>query len=122
MNILAQNTDLEKVVGTIKNPLPTVYQNAISTNGGVMLFLSNVLRLVFVVAGIYAFLNFIIAGFQYMGAAGDSKALASAWNRIWQSFVGLIVIIASFALAALIGQLFFGNPLYILNPSITGPK
>jgi hypothetical protein len=118
MKLLAQ----DDIVGTIKNPLPSSYQNAIGANGGIALFLSNVLRLVFVVAGIYALLNFIIAGFQYMNAAGDSKALSAAWDRIWQSFVGLIVIIASFALAALIGQLFFGDPQFILNPSITGPK
>jgi hypothetical protein len=120
MKILADD-----IVGTITNPLPPAYQNAVSTNGatgGVMLFLTNVLRLVFVVAGVYAFLNFIIAGFQYMGAAGDSKALSAAWDRIWQSFVGLIVIVASFALAALMSQLLFGDPKFILNPVLYGPK
>lgn len=119
MTILAD--DLQDVVGKIKNPLPTAYQNAVGANGGLMLFLTNVLRLVFVVAGIYAFINFIIAGFQYMNAAGDSKALTAAWDRIWQSFIGLIVIIASFALAALMGQLLFGNPQFILNPVLYGP-
>jgi hypothetical protein len=121
MTILAD--DLLDVVGTkIKNPLPTAYQNVVGTNGGgLMVFLTNVLRLIFVVAGIYAFLNFIIAGFQYMSAAGDSKALSAAWDRIWQSFIGLIVIIASFALAALMGQLLFNNPQFILNPVLYGP-
>jgi hypothetical protein len=120
MTILAD--DLKDVVGTIKNPLPPAYQNVVGTNGGgLMIFLTNVLRLVFVVAGIYAFINFIMAGFQYMNAAGDSKALTAAWDRIWQSFIGLIVIIASFALAALMGQLLFGNPQFILNPVLYGP-
>ena len=120
-----QNINPSDIVGTIKNPLPSAYQSAISTggaSGGLMLFLTNVLRLVFVVAGVYAFLNFIIAGFQYMSAAGDSKALSAAWDRIWQSFVGLIVIVASFALAALMSQLLFGDPKFILNPVLYGPK
>lgn len=120
MNILAE--DVNDVVGKITNPLPTAYQNAVGANGGgLMLFLTNILRVVFVVAGVYAFLNFIIAGFQYMSAAGDSKALSAAWDRIWQSFIGLIIIVASFALAALMGQILFGNPQFILNPVLYGP-
>ena len=120
MTILAD--DLQDVVGKIKNPLPTAYQNVAGPNGGgLMIFLTNVLRLIFVVAGVYAFLNFIIAGFQYMIAAGDSKALSAAWDRIWQSFIGLIIIVASFALAALMGQILFGNPQFILNPVLYGP-
>jgi hypothetical protein len=121
MNILADQA-LDEVVGKITNPLPPVYQNAIGESGGVMVFLTNILRLIFVVAGLYAFINFIIAGFQYMSAAGDSKALTAAWDRIWQSFIGLIVIVASFALAALMGQLLFNNPQFILNPTLYVPK
>lgn len=120
MKLLAQVTD---VVGTITNPLPGAYKNVAGTgNTGAIFFLSNILRLVFVVAGIWAFINFIIAGFQYMTAGGDSKALTAAWGRIWQTLVGLIFIIGSFALAALVGQLFFGDPNAILSPTIYGPQ
>jgi len=118
MRILA-DAALDEVVGKVTNPLPSGYQNAVG--GGLVLFLTNILRLVFVVAGLYAFINFIIAGFQYMSAAGDSKALSAAWERIWQSFVGLVVVVASFALAALIGQLLFNNPQFILNPTLYVP-
>jgi hypothetical protein len=112
----------DNVIGTITNPLPSSYKNLTGSNGGLILFFSNVLRLVFVIAGIYAFINFIYAGFQYMSAGGDSKSLAAAWDRIWQSLVGLIVIVGSFALAALMGQLIFGDATFILNPQIYGPK
>lgn len=97
------------------------YGDVAATGGGIILFFSNILRLLFVVAGIYSFLNFIVAGFQYMSAGGDSKALTAAWARIWQSLVGLVVIVGSFALAALFGQLIFGDPRFILNPKIYGP-
>jgi hypothetical protein len=83
--------------------------------------LTNILRLVFVVAGIYAFINFILAGFQYMGAGGDAKAMNAAWSRIWQSMMGLVLIVGSFALAALFSQLFFGDASFILNPKLYGP-
>lgn len=114
----------DAIVGTVTNPLPSVYQNIAggAGGGGLILFFSNVLRLVFVAAGIFAFINFIIAGYEYMTAGGDSKALMAAWARIWQSLVGLIFIVGSFAAAALMGQLFFGNWSAILSPSLYGPK
>lgn len=112
---------MDDVVGTVTNPLPGAYQNLEGSPGGLVLFLTNILRLVFVVAGIWAFINFIIAGFQYMTAAGDTKSLTAAWARIWQSLVGMVIIVGSFALAALLGQLFFGDPTAILSPTLYGP-
>lgn len=107
------------IVGTVTNPLPKAYQGIAS--GGLILFLTNILRLVFVVAGIYAFLNLVVAGFQYMNAGGDAKALTAAWDRIWQSLLGLVLVVGSFALAALIGYLLFGDAGFILSPKIYGP-
>lgn len=88
---------------------------------GFGLLFSNILRLVFVGAGIFALINFLVAGFQYMSSGGDAKALTAAWNRIWLSLVGLIIIVGSFALASLFGYLIFGNAGFILSPKIYGP-
>ncbi|MCX6791740.1 MAG: hypothetical protein NT149_01750 [Candidatus Gottesmanbacteria bacterium] len=107
------------IVGTVANPLPPAYQGIAS--GGLILFLTNILRLVFVAAGMFAFINLILAGFQFMGAGGDSKAIEKAWGKIWQSLMGLILVVGSFALAALFGYLLFGNAGFILNPKIYGP-
>jgi len=109
------------LIGTITNPMPSAYQHLTGTNGGLILFFTNILRVIFAVAGIYAFINFILAGFQYLGAAGDTKALTAAWNRIWNSLLGLIIVVGSFALAALFSQLIFGRADYILNPTLYGP-
>jgi hypothetical protein len=111
--------DATSIVGTVKNPLPPAYQGIAS--GGLILFLTNILRLVFVVAGLFAFINLILAGFQFMSAGGDSKAIEKAMAKIWQSLVGLILVVGSFALAALFGYLLFGNAGFILNPKIYGP-
>ncbi|MEK7065643.1 MAG: hypothetical protein AAB961_01500 [Patescibacteria group bacterium] len=106
------------IVGSVDNSiLPSVYQPLT----GITLFLTNILRLVFVAAGVYAFVNFVLAGFQYMSAGGDTKALGAAWARIWQSLLGLVFIVGSFALAALFGYLIFGKADFILNPKIYGP-
>jgi hypothetical protein len=111
------------IVGNINNPLlGSSYGNIDKQGGGLALLITNVLRLFFVVAGMLAFFNFILAGFQYMTAAGDSKALQKAWDRIWQSLLGLVIIAVSFVLAALFGYLIFGDPLFMLRPQIFGPQ
>jgi hypothetical protein len=120
MKILAQTID-PLLVGTIANPMPTAYQSLTGPNGGLILFLTNILRLVFVVAGIYAFINFILAGFQFMSAGGDTKAISAAMSRIYNSLIGLVLVVASFALAALFSQIIFGKADFILNPKIWGP-
>jgi hypothetical protein len=107
------------IVGTVANPLPPAYQGI--AGGGIIVFLTNILRLVFVAAGIFAFVNLILAGFQFIGAGGDPKAISAAWAKIWQSLLGLILVVGSFALAALFGYLLFGDAGFILNPSIYGP-
>lgn len=114
--IFAATSDL---VGTVTNPLPRAYQGV--TTGGLILFLTNILRLVFVAAGIFAFINLVIAGFQFMSAGGDAKALSAAWDKIWQSLLGLIIVVSSFALAALFGYVLFGDAGFILSPKIYGP-
>lgn len=116
--VLAQNAT--SIVGKVSNPLAPAYQSA--TNGGLILFFTNILRLVFVVAGLFAFVNLILAGFQFMSAGGDSKQVEKAWGKIWQSLLGLIIVVGSFALMALIGYLLFGDAGFILNPQIYGPK
>lgn len=105
------------IVGTVDNPIK---YGGVQT--GLIPFFSNVLRLVFAVAGIYAFINLILAGYGYMSAGGDAKAVSKAWDRIWQTLIGLAIIAGSFVIAALIGYLFFGDPMFMLQPSIYGPN
>ncbi|MBI3956088.1 hypothetical protein HY339_02435 [Candidatus Gottesmanbacteria bacterium] len=114
-------SDASEIVGSVTNPLRNSYGDVAKQGGGIILFFTNILRLVFVGAGIYALINLIIAGFQYMTAGGDTKALTAAWARIWQTLLGLIIIVGSFALAALFGYLIFGDAGFILNPVIYGP-
>lgn len=118
--VLIEQILASDIVGTITNPINQAPVQ--DSTRGLIPFFTNILRLVFVGAGIFAFLNLIIAGFQYMTAGGDSKALNAAWSRIWQSLFGLVIIVGSFALAALIGAVVFGDPGFILNPKIYSPN
>lgn len=109
------------IVGSIPNPLENSYGAFDNQSGGIIGLLSNLLRIVFVVAGVWSLFNLIVAGFMYMNSGGDAKKLTEAWSKIWLTLVGLIIIIGSFAMAGVVGYLFFNDPTYILNPKIYGP-
>ncbi len=88
---------------------------------GPLLFANNILKLIIVVAGLYAFLNLIVAGYGFLGAGGDAKKVTQSWEKIWQSLLGLAFVAGSFVLAAIFGWLIFKNPRAILSPEIYGP-
>ncbi len=69
-------------------------------------------------AGVYALFNLVIAGYGFMSAGDDAKKIEGAWAKIWQTILGLAIAAGAFVLAAIFGQLIFGNPTFILNPTI----
>jgi len=88
---------------------------------GFIKFFNNLIRLLIVVGGLWAFLNLVLAGYSFLGAGEDPKKMEGAWAKIWQSMIGLLFILGSFVLAAIFGYLLFGDPRAILNPKIYGP-
>lgn len=89
---------------------------------GIVFFANNILKLVIVGAGIFAFFNIIIAGYGFLSAGGDAKKVEAAWGKIWQSMLGLAFVAGSFILAAIFGWLIFKDPTAILSPKIYGPQ
>jgi len=115
-----------QLFGNIENPLrrinPQGYGGIKLTEGqGLIAFLNNVVRLLIVVGGLFAFFNLILAGYGFLSAGDDPKKMAAAWAKIWQSMMGLLFIVGSFVLAAIFGYLLFGNAGAILNPQLYGP-
>ena len=47
----------------------------------------------------------LVAGFQYITAAGDSKKLSNATGRLWWSVVGLVLIVSAYLLTRVIGTI-----------------
>jgi hypothetical protein len=76
-----------------------------------------ILRTLIVGAGIYAVFNFVLAGYSYLSAGGDSKQVQLASAKITQSIIGLTVAAGSFVIAGIVGQLLFGDPWYLLRIS-----
>ena len=82
---------------------------------------NTLLRTLIVGAAIYALFNLVLAGYAFLSAGDDSKKVAGAWAKIWQTMLGLAVAAGSFVLAAIFGQLIFGQWDFILSPKITIP-
>jgi len=111
--------DCNSFFGCVNPPAPI--GNVTDSKYGLVAFANNVLKLIIVGAGLYAFLNIIIAGYDFLGAGGDAKKVEAAWNKIWQSLLGLAIVAGSFVLAAIFGWLIFKDPRAILSPQIYGP-
>jgi hypothetical protein len=89
---------------------------------GILIFINRFIQLIFVLAGIWVLYNVISAGFTYLGSEGDAKAHQTVRDKITMSVIGLLIIVASYGFASLIGLIFFGRPDFILNPTIQGPQ
>jgi hypothetical protein len=107
----------EGIFGDIKSPYSGTYPSGV---GGIIIFFTNLIRLAFLVAGLFVMVKIVLAGFAYITAGGEPKKLEQAWANIWQSLVGLLIMVSAFALSALIGQLFFGDAFFILHPMLYG--
>ena len=89
--------------------------------GGPGMFIANIIKLIIVIAGLYTVFNFIFAGLTYLSAGGDSKKVAQAGAQIWQSIIGLVIVVAAFVIGAIVSNILFGNPETIFQLNITGP-
>lgn len=81
--------------------------------------IERVIQVLIIGAGIYALFNLVLAGYSFLSAGDDAKKVQGAWQKIWQTILGLTVAAGAFVLAAVFGQLIFGDPTFILHPRIT---
>jgi hypothetical protein len=112
-------------VGTVQNPFsimggPSAYTDSVC-GSGLFVILANLIKLSIVIAGLFAFVNFILAGYAFLSSSGDPKAISKAWEKISQSVLGLTVVAGSFILAGIVGWLIFRNYTALLTPRIYTP-
>lgn len=64
--------------------------------------LGNVLVLLFAFAALLAFVFIVIGGIQWITAGGDKAAAQAARDRITAAVVGLVIVVAAFALTLIL--------------------
>jgi hypothetical protein len=124
LSTLLAEVDPNDIIGNVVPPAGVaVYNDKVGENGiGLLLFISNLIKLGTIVAGIWVMFNFISAGYIYITSAGDSSAHKKVSDQLTMSVIGLVIIVASYTIAGLLGLIIFGDPGYILNPQICGPE
>ncbi|MGB6882369.1 MAG: hypothetical protein WBD86_03695 [Microgenomates group bacterium] len=113
--LIAQDSPFGPV--TLPEEMQDKYSGGVE-GGAIGTFINLILKTLIVGAGIYALINLVLAGYAFMSAGDDPKKMAGAWAKIWQTLLGLAFAAGAFVLAAIFGQLIFGDPTFILNPSI----
>lgn len=113
----------EEIFGNIQAPPGVAEINAQAGDSGIgiIIFFSNLIKLIAIVAGLWTMLNFILAGFTYVTSSGDSGAIDKIGTKLTLSVVGLGLIVASYTIAAVIGLIFFADASFIINPQIPSP-
>lgn len=69
-------------------------------------FISGVVRLLLIVAFVIAFLFLVIGGIRWILSGGDKAAAESARGTLTAALIGLIIVLAAWAIMWLIEQLF----------------
>lgn len=77
------------------------------------LFISNLLGLFTVFGALFFIIYFLMAAIQWISSGGDSGKLAEARNKMIQGVIGLIILVAAYAIIGLIGTIV---GIDILNP------
>ena len=98
-----------------------VSKGAVGSNA-IVFFISRIINFGTIIAGIITVGNFIAAGVMYIsaGSTGDTGIHAKVKDKLTYGIIGLVIIVASYTMIGLVGLIFFGNPLFTLNPSLRG--
>ena len=113
-----------KVIGPINPPKGVALYNiqAVAPGTpsiGILRFISNALKFFAVLCGLLVFFNILYAGYEYITGAGKTDVHVKVRERLTWSLIGLILLIAAYMIAALIGLFIFGDPTFLLNPDLT---
>lgn len=79
----------------------------------VELFMSQIIGLLTVTASLFFIVYFVMGAFKWTAAGGDGGKVSKARDQMVQGVLGLILIVASYAVIGVIGTLLGLN---ILNP------
>lgn len=112
--LLAQtNREIEKVFGKIDAPAPLQPLVAQGGAGGLSVFLSNIVSLIYTVAAVVFLFMIIFSAFQWIISGGDKEAVSKARSRLTYAVIGVVLLALAFVFMNLLSQLthfrFFSN-------------
>lgn len=110
--------------GTIENPLKAVNQSGygeLTDPNGPLSLISNIFQLIALVAGLYSLLNMLLAGMRYIASNGDKGATETARKQMYNSLIGMVIVVLSFTIGAILSELLFGSADFLFKPKIFGP-
>ncbi len=118
LNLLAQNPSgmgsLGEGSGFGPFTAPTVTGGAGSLIA-ITKLISLTIGVITVSGGIYFLFQFLIGGYLWLSSSGDKTRLQSAQDRIIHALIGIIIIIAAYAIVSIVGGL-LGIDILLKNP------
>lgn len=120
MRLLAQSsTSLGTIRGPGLGPFGTTAFTGQTALEAVTRTISSIIGIMTVAASIWFIFQFLVGGIAWITAGGDKTKLNEARDRITHAFIGLIIVVAGWAILALAGQ-FFGfniliDPAAVIN-------
>lgn len=112
---------LATIIGNISPP-PVLIKYDTTSPQGLFTFLGIIIKVLIGGAGLFVLFNLIIAGYGFISAGGNSEAVGSAWAKIWQSLLGLVIVAGSIVIAGVVGLVIFKDPTALLVPKLYGPE
>ena len=110
---------MNEIFGNVTPPdVIRIFEGDAGAGGGIGNLLNLIFKLMIVGGSLFALFNFILAGYAFLAGGDDPKKIEAAWAKIYQSIIGLSFIAGAFVLAAIFGQIFFGNFNAIIDPEI----
>jgi hypothetical protein len=78
--------------------------------------ISMIIGVMTIAASVWFLLQILIAGIAWITSAGDKGKLGEARDRITNAFIGLVIVVAGWAILAIAG-IFFGYDIVISSPT-----
>lgn len=95
-------------------PFADIVADLAAAGAAVEKVFSVLLGLLTIIGGLWFMIQFVVGGLNWISAGGDSKKLEEARNRITSGLIGLIIIVAAWAIIGIAGTIL---GLDILNPA-----
>jgi hypothetical protein len=119
MQVFAQQ-DLGRIGGVGLGPFGNIAPDAVAGLRGITNIASSIIGMMTIAAAIWFFFQFTIGGWNWITSGGDKAKLEGARNRITHAAVGLIIVVAGWAILAVAGQLFGYN--ILIDPAVVIPQ